>query len=67
MTSPKVPRDKAAELLEQLLEATQNLFILEALRAGAKGEAVRDLLHVNQWRVTNVSKLLNKRKDVSSH
>ncbi len=63
MPPPKTPDHKTAELLEQLLHATQDLFILEALQAGAKGEAIRELLHVNQWRVTNVSKLLKKRKD----
>jgi hypothetical protein len=63
MALPKISKDKTAELLEHLLEASQNLFILEALQAGAKGEAIRELLRVDQWRVTNVSKLLKKRKD----
>jgi hypothetical protein len=52
-------------LLERLLEVSQDAFILNALQAGAKGEAIRELLHVDQWRVTNVSKLLKKRKDAS--
>jgi len=49
------PDEKTAE---RLLQITQDLFILQALQAGAKGEDVRKLLQVNQWRVTNVSKLL---------
>jgi hypothetical protein len=48
--------------LEDLLEAVQDLFILQALEAGAKGEQIRKLLHVNHWRVTNVSKLIKGRK-----
>ncbi len=44
--------------LDRLFQVTQDLFILQALLAGAKGEDVRKLVQVNQWRVTNVSKLL---------
>jgi hypothetical protein len=62
MAAPKTPEAKNAKLLEDLLEAVQDLFILQALEAGAKGEQIRKLLHVNLWRVTNVSKLLKGRK-----
>ena len=48
--------------LDRLLQITQDLFILQALQAGAKREDVRKLVQVNQWRVTNVSKLLKNRK-----
>jgi hypothetical protein len=54
------PENKTAELLEGLLETLQDLFILQALQSGAKGNAIRALLHVDQWRITNVSKLLKK-------
>jgi hypothetical protein len=60
----KVPKDRTIELLEEVLEATQDLFILQALSAGVSGEGIRKLLHVDQWRVTNVSKLLKTRKKV---
>ena len=62
MAVPQLPEAKTAKLLEDLLEAVQDLFILQALEAGANGDEVRKLLHVNQWRVTNVSKLLKSRK-----
>jgi hypothetical protein len=62
MAVPKTQEAKIAKLLEDLLEAVQDLFILQALEAGAKGEQIRKLLHVNQWRVTNVSKLLKHRR-----
>ena len=58
--SPGTP-DKTVELLERLVGVNQDLFILEALRAGAKGETLREFLHVNQWRVTSISKLLKNR------
>jgi hypothetical protein len=48
--------------MDRLLETTQNLFILQALQNGAKGEDIRSLLKVDQWRVTKVSKLLKNRK-----
>lgn len=48
--------------LVRLIEATQDLFILHALQAGAKGQDVRKHLKVNQWRVTNISKLLKASK-----
>lgn len=48
--------------LVRLIETTQDLFILQALQAGAKGQDVRKHLKVDQWRVTNVSKLLKASK-----
>ena len=42
---------------QQLIETTENLFILQALNAGANSEALRKFLHVDKWRITNVSKL----------
>jgi len=60
MASRKTPVDKNSNVLESLVEAVQDLFILNALQAGAKGEGIRKLLRVDQWRVTNVSKLLKK-------
>ena len=57
MAKQRTPEEKTHDLLEQLIETTQNLFILQALNAGANSEAVRKFLHVDKWRVTNVSKL----------
>jgi len=48
--------------LDRLLETTQDLFILQALQAGATNDAVRQFLHVDKWRVTNVSKVLKSGK-----
>jgi hypothetical protein len=56
------PEAKMQALLEKLIESTQDLFILQALEAGANGEAVRKFLRVNKWRITNVSKLIKRRK-----
>jgi hypothetical protein len=48
--------------LDRLLETTQDLFILQALNLGATNDAVRQFLHVDKWRVTNVSKVLKSAK-----
>jgi hypothetical protein len=53
---------KTHVLLERLIEAVEDLFILQALDAGASVESIRKLLKVNQWRVINVSKLRKRRK-----
>lgn len=54
--------DQTVELLKKLIETNQDLFILHALSAGVRGEAVRKFLHVDNWRVSNVSKILKTRK-----
>ena len=57
------PKQKTVnELLEELTEAVQNLFILQALEAGATAENVRALLRVDNLRVNAVSKIRTKRK-----
>ena len=57
------PKQKTVnELLEELTEAVQNLFILQALEAGATAEDVRALLRVDRLRVNAVSKIRKKRK-----
>ena len=57
------PKQKTVnELLEELTEAVQNLFILQALEAGATAESVRALLRVDKLRVNAVSKIRKKRK-----
>jgi hypothetical protein len=49
--------DKAAQLLERLLETTQDLFIFQALQSGMKVHTIKKLLRVNTDRVTRVSKI----------
>ena len=55
------PKDKTVELLEQLLETVQNLFILHALEAEVSGTEIRALLRIDKHRVSNVSKIRKKR------
>src|SRR5260370_1429048 len=49
------------ELLERLLDTTQDMFILQALEAGMAVHPVKTLLGVSTDRVTRVSKLVPKR------
>jgi hypothetical protein len=53
--------DKTVKLLEQLLETVQNVFILQALNAGAAGPAIRRVLRVKNTRVASVSKMRPKK------
>ena len=68
MAKRKPAKRKSAEertqaLLQELLEAVQDVFILQALKAGAQGKAIRALLQVDNWRITKVSKVLKSRRD----
>jgi hypothetical protein len=54
------PKDKSIELLEELVAAVQDLFILHALEAGITAEKVRELVGVDKKRVTRVSKVRKK-------
>jgi hypothetical protein len=58
----RTPEEKTHDLLEKLIETVQDLFILQALEAGAGSEPLRKQLRVNKWRITNVSKLRKRRK-----
>jgi hypothetical protein len=49
-----------AELLEDLLWAIQNLFILEGLRSGMQVGQVRKILKIDKTRVSNISTPLKK-------
>ena len=62
MAEQRMPEEKTHELLETMIETTQNLFILQALEAGANSETLRKFLHVAKWRITNVSKLRKRRR-----
>ena len=52
---------KNRQILERLLETTQDMFILRALEAGMAVHPVKTLLGVSTDRVTRVSKLIPKR------
>jgi hypothetical protein len=52
---------KTNELLERLLQTTQDLFIFQALEAGLKSKTIKGLLRVNTDRVTRVSKIRGKK------
>ena len=60
MPTKKPPIPKAVDNTDQLLAVLQDMFILQALQAGMKGEDIRTTLRVDQWRVTNISKSLKK-------
>ena len=58
---PPIPAEhKVAESLAKLLETTQDIFIFQGLQAGLTVETIRDLIRVNQVRVTRVSKIHGK-------
>lgn len=54
--------DRQTELLEQVLETIQNLFILQALEAGVTSEDVRKFMRIDKHRVSRVSKIRKKRE-----
>ena len=49
------------EILEELLTATQNLFILQALDAGAGIKEIRAVLGIGEARVNDISKIRKRR------
>jgi len=53
--------DKVAELLERLLETTQDMFIFDALESGMAVHPVKALVRVQTDRVTRISKLRPKK------
>lgn len=58
MAKQKRANDPVADKLEMLTRVTQDLFILQALIAGAKVDAVRKALKIDKWRVSHISKTL---------
>jgi hypothetical protein len=51
-----------SEKLDALLRVTQDLFILQALTAGANVDDVRRILKIDKHRVSNISKYLKNAK-----
>lgn len=49
-------KDPIVLALDEVLSAVQNLFILEALKAGMNVEDIRKILRIDKWRVSNISK-----------
>ncbi len=62
MPARRAPKDPVTDKLDEILIALQNLFILEALRAGMKVGDIRTLLKINMWRVSNISKHLKEER-----
>jgi hypothetical protein len=54
--------DKDSQTLKKLLETIQDVFIFQSLEAGHTKDTIRNLLRVDQVRVTRISKLRPKAK-----
>jgi hypothetical protein len=54
--------DQTIEKLDALLRVTQDLFILQALTAGANVDDVRRIMKIDKHRVSNISKHLKNAK-----
>ena len=54
--------DVDAQTVKKLLETIQDVFIFQSLEAGHTKDTIRNLLQVDQARVTRVSKLRPKTK-----
>ena len=54
--------DATNEKLDALLHVTQDLFILQALTAGANVNDVRRIMKIDKQRVSNISKHLKNAK-----
>jgi len=62
MAKKKAAIDPVHAKLDALLRVTQDLFILQALTAGAKVNDVRKALKIDKWRVSNISKYVKDAK-----
>lgn len=54
--------DSQGEKLDDILRATQDLFILQALLASVKVDDVRKMMKIDKHRVSNISKYLTDAK-----
>jgi len=68
MPESKTKKSQPVDKKDQILTVIQDLFILEGLKAGMKGNDIRKILQIDQWRVTKISKSLkpelNRSKEV---
>ena len=58
--------DPLLDRLDELVDAVQDLFILQALASDMKAEDIRKILHIDNWRVTNISKYMKRRRGGSA-
>jgi hypothetical protein len=65
VAAKKNDADPILEKLDGVLRATQDLFILQALVAGATVDDVRKTLKIDKHRVSNISKHLKSVKQRS--
>ncbi len=62
MAAKKTTPDPISEKLEALLRVTQDLFILQALLTGMKGDDVRAALKIDKLRVSKISVYVKRAK-----
>jgi len=54
--SEKTPEGRLEEKLDALLRLTQDLFIVQALKAGMSNTGIRKVLGIQNTRVSNIAK-----------
>ena len=60
MAKPKTNDEKILASLEKLNTRLENLFILEAVRAGIGGHKIRAILGIEMARITTIAKHVHK-------
>ena len=60
MAKPKTDSEKILAALEDLQTRLEDIFILEASRAGIKGHEIRAVLEIDMARVTRITKHVKK-------
>jgi len=60
MAKKRAVKDPIAVALDDVLTVVQNLFILEALKAGMNVDDIRKILRIDKWRVSNISKYMKQ-------
>lgn len=60
MVKPKTDSDKLLAALEDINTRLEDLFILQASRAGIKGHEIRAILGIDMARVTRIAKHAKK-------
>jgi DNA-directed RNA polymerase specialized sigma24 family protein len=61
MAKPKTDNEKILAALEDLHARFEDLFILEACRAGIKQQEIRAILGIDMARVTRIAKHVRER------
>jgi hypothetical protein len=60
MPSTSAKKNQPIDKIDHILSALQDLFILEGLKAGMKVNDIRQILRIDKWRVSNISKCMKK-------